>query len=598
MTAKYWGKGPKQWTPGLVSALTLREFDMAPSPSAISAASPSGTHVRHRLTGQNPENPTQLCKWVIHVPEVGYEAIEEPQDEVEPVFDAQNPSSWPVWQQEMPISLVDSMENSLAQSSFSATPTTNLPISTESITQSVQQTPKALETDALRMAIMAGNADSVANVLDAAFRRQSEDDSRSIYPFHLAAAFLDGGNTCCGTLRELVRPRYNLPQRDNVNDLGHTILDSFMISILRSHTSLGPEHVSTDFKPPHRYPGEEKDICGRWDADSPTVQSLFRHGYSRVPTQWKHPFCHSAVQAVCHGLITLFAPGNGPEINSPSGLFTRRCKCCGLELKLGPFHTLVVVAFYLAQLGMAGETLFGPLAVLVCLLRLRGRVSIKAKVSVKGILGAADSELCDHDPIDAIDLLQAVPEGVVAQWSSACQVGWRCILEVLLEARRWEHQTSLGEDASPSPEPEEDLMSCPIDLTSCPIDLQFDKDFHSEDGLNLPAGCPISSLLWATIQTELLTYRRVQQTDRWISDRFSMEALCAWLTGDTETFETALVQEGLMEWKTHEGPCCGWFDYGEVFLPVASEVCTKHFMNMDVYGRASFIHRLDIFDWG
>lgn len=589
MTAKYWGKGPKQWTPGLVSALTLGEFDMAPSPSAINAASPSGTQVRHQLTGQNPENPTQLCKWVIHVPEVLYEAIKEPQDEVEPVFDAQNPSSWPAWQQEMPISLVDSMENSLAESSFSATPTTSLPISTESISQSVQQTPEALAIDALRMAIMAGNADSVINVLNAAFRRPSENDSRSIHPFHLAAAFLDGGNTCCGTLHELVRSEYNLPLRDNLNDLGHTILDSFMISILRSHTSLGPERVSTGFKPPHRYPGEEKDICGRWDADSPTIRSLFRHGYSRIPTQWKHPFCHSAVQAVCHGLITLFARGIGPEINSPSGLFTRRCKCCGLELKLGPFHTLVVVAFYLAQLGMAGETLFGPLAVLVCLLRLRGRVSIEAKVSVKAILGGAGSELCDHDPIDAIDLLQAVPEDVVAQWSSACQVGWRCILGVLLEARRWEHQTSLGEDASPSPEPKEDVIRCPIDL-------QFDLEFHSEDDLNLPAGSPISSLLWATIQTELLTYRRVQPTDRWISDRFSMEALCAWLTGDTETFETALVQEGLMKWKTHEGPCCGWFNCHDVFIPVASEVCTEHFMNMDVYGRASFSYRPDIFD--
>jgi hypothetical protein len=66
-----------------------------------------------------------------------------------------------------------------------------------------------------------------------------------------------------------------------------------------------------------------------------------------------------------------------PRIDSVSGLFVRRCNNCGLELKLGPLHPLVVVAFYLAHLGMPGETLLGALAILVCLLSHGADASLK-----------------------------------------------------------------------------------------------------------------------------------------------------------------------------------------------------------------------------
>jgi len=409
----------------MVSALTLGEFEMA-TPASI-------THALSEDTGNHRANPTQLCQWVIHVPSLSFEAIPEPEVDDEPMFDIQNPNSWSPWQQPTPLSLVDSMNDSLVQNTFSATPTANLPVSTESISESVQQDPQALILDALRMSIMAGNPDTVSSALGDT--DMEEEEIGSINPFHLAAAFLDGGNTCCGTFWEFVEAFPGLPQNCYVNDLGHTILDSLMISILRSHTILSPEHVSMAFEPPHRYPGEEKDICGRWDADSPIIRSLFRHGYARIPTELKHPFCHSSVQAVCHCIIAMFASPLKPNINFPSGLFTRRCGHCGLELKLRPLHTLIVVAFYLAQLGLPGETLFGPLAILVCLLRLGMCVSTTANISVNAILGNTETDICNHDHIDASGLLQAVPEHVVAQWSPACRTGWRCISEVLLEAQ-------------------------------------------------------------------------------------------------------------------------------------------------------------------
>jgi hypothetical protein len=412
------------------------------------------------------------------------------------------------------------------------------------------------------------------------------DDIHNIYPCHLAAAFLDGGNTCCATFGEL-RQFFSMKPRENLNDIGHTILDALMTSILRSHTTLSPEHVSAAFEPPNRYPGEEKDICGRWDADSPIIRSLFRQGYARVPSQWKHPFCHSSVQAVCHSIIAIFASTVRPDINFHSGLFTRRCGNCGLELKLGPLHTLIVVAFYLAQLGMPGETLFGPVAILVCLLRLGANVSMKVMVSVDAILGTAESDICKHDPIDASELLQGVPAPVISEWSPACQTGWKCISEVLLAAREEELEKNMSQGEGHF----EDGEEC---RGSCPLDDQYDMGFHGEGWLNLPSGAPKLSLLWATIQTEMLTYRRTGSNDSWISGNFSMDALRAWLTGDEEAFSTPLVTAGLMDWSDGRS-CCGWLNTdGQCFIPVASEVCTRHFMNMDVYERTTFLPRPDL----
>jgi len=592
VTAKYWGRGPKQWTPELVSALTLGEFSVAPSPTITHRSSPSISAPQG--VDHERDSPTQLCKWVIHVLKVEYSPIPEP--ESEPMFDIQNPNSWTPWQQPMAPSLAESMKESMLENTFSATPKSSLPISAESISQSLRKDPAALVLDALRMAIMAGNPDAVPQIIGES--DLEAEDFFNIYPFHLAAAFLDGGNNCCATFSAFVTSICVEP-RFNVNDLGHTILDSLMVSILRSHTTLGPEHVSKAFQPPNRYPGEEKDICGRWDADSPLVRSLFRRGNARIPTQWKHPFCHSSVQAVYHSIIAIFTPTVKPDINFPSGLFTQRCGQCGLELKLGPIHTLVVVAFYLAQLGMPGETLFGPLAILVCLLRLGARASLSAMVSVDAILGNAETDTCNHNAIDASDLLQTVPGAVVAAWSPTCQSGWKCIAEILLTAREEEGNGTLGQEVAPEEDKDgsdDEANSEDVDppYYSCPFDYAFDAGIHDE-WLRMPRGTPKSSLLWATIQTELLTYRKVQPGDPWISDNFPMEALRAWLTGEEELFATPLVEEGLMR-RHHDSSCCGWFylPSSEPFMPVAEQVCTSHFMNMDVYERTTFLPQTDL----
>ncbi|KAH6613493.1 hypothetical protein F5144DRAFT_616419 [Chaetomium tenue] len=586
VVAKYWGRGPQmdQWTAGLVSAFTLGSFDIASPASLASAMSPAAAPDRlDKLDG-----PTQLCRWSIHVPSVFYEEIPEESD----------PHSWVAWpldEEALSMSFAESMGRSITNSTFSLTAPNDLPISTESLSQAVQQNPELLRADAWKVAIMAGNVDLLLRL-----HRETKrlpDGIDEIYPFHLAASFLDGGNTCCDmiiTLSSIFESRYLFfHDRD---DLGHTVLDSFMITILRSHTSVSPEHVSARFNPPHRFPGEEKDICGRWDADSPVVRTLFRHGYARVPTKWKHAFCHTAAQAICHSVIAIWGSPASPPIDALSGLFVRRCNSCGLELKLGPLHTLVVVAFYLAHLGMPGETMFGALAVLVCLLSLGAHASLRTVISVEDILGRAKPGRCCHKPMDASDLMRAVPHDLIAHWSTDCQTGWMCILQVLLLARH-DGDPNLQQDADSGQESDSDEFegNSNADSEEDSHDAPQNHDCGLEwrglrahtEWLKLPCGNPKLGLLWATIQVELLTYRRINTADSWLSSRFSMGALKAWLEGTSSEFHIPLVEGGMM--RNHS--LCGWFRCRDFVCPVAEEVCKEHFMNMDVYDRATFLER-------
>ncbi|KAK3899067.1 hypothetical protein C8A05DRAFT_18446, partial [Staphylotrichum tortipilum] len=608
VVAKYWGRGPRvgQWTLGLVSAITLGSFLDIGTPATLApGTSPAVAHDGpHSL-----DSPTQLCRWSIHVPNIRYTQVAEPVVDVQDGFDIQDPRSWAEWPRDEaghPASFARSMQEAITDSSFSLVPTDQLPIATESILQAVQRDEEQLQVDAWKVAIMAGNLELLDSLIDSPVPSGID----GIYPFHLAASFPDGGKTCCGVFRWLQHAlgvMYH--RRHEHDDLGQTVLDTFMIVILRSHTSVSPEHVSTRFNPPHRFPGEEQDICGRWDPVSPPVRTLFRHGYSRIPTSWKHAFCHSAAQAICHSLIAILAAPIRPPIDSPSGLFVRRCNNCGLELKLGPLHTLVVVAFYLAHRGMSGETMFGALAILVCLLSLGADASLMTMMSVEDILGQAEHGRCCHKLMDASDLLEAVPHDFVAQWTTDCQTGWRCIQQVLLLAKSAGDDVPQQDDASDSTsDSEQDVTSdgssdsgregCEGSNHGDQERVQFCRlccPLENEEfgPLNLPCGGPKLGLLWATIQIELLTYRRINIGDPWISGRFSMDALKTWLEGGSLEFLTPLVESRMM--KKHS--CCGWFLGPDFVCPIAEEACKEYCMNMDDYDRGSFVPRPDHIDY-
>ncbi|KAK4676464.1 LOW QUALITY PROTEIN: hypothetical protein QC764_0060650 [Podospora pseudoanserina] len=115
-------------------------------------------------------------------------------------------------------------------------------------------------------------------------------------------------------------------------------------------------------------------------------------------------------------------------------------------------------------------------------------------------------------------------------------------------------------------------------------------ELHDE-WLKWPRPKPKLALLWATIQAELLTYRRIKIGDGWMSENFSMTALNDWLEGKSATFKTPLVERDMLkEYST----CCGWFLCAGFPTPTAGDVCETHFMNMDIYDRTTFHPQQDI----
>ncbi|KAF5975150.1 hypothetical protein FCOIX_7877 [Fusarium coicis] len=586
--AKNWGQ--ETANPNPITSFSLTQQTRNPNspwtPSAFLnlSSEPSSPEVSSATNISVP--PTQLCKWTIHISYDAYVWVDSTETATSP--NSQPPAD--PWLS----SFVDSLHQSMVSDDFTATPKTDLPLAHDLITRSLEENPAALKLDAWKLAIMAGNIELLSQL--SKWGREVPKGIEALYPFHLAATFLNGGKQCClviTRLGQILPPDFAF--FNNIDDHGHTILDALVLAVLRSHTSIEPGDESYRLNPPNRFPGEENDICGRWDAETPSVRELFRQGYARIPTRWKHPFCHTAAQAVCHSIVAIFASPASPNINTQSGLFVRRCTECGLELKLGPLHTIVVAAFYLSQSGMPGETLFGALAIMVCLIVLGVDVSIKANISVEEILKSSDAGQCRHTQISPLDLMKAVPENVIETWSESCRVGWGCLTGVLALAVSQPDKEQSGRCHRSSSPWRDEWPGTPTSSFSESSDdashwNTFQGRYHN-DWLELPCNGPRIGLLWASIQTELLTYRRVRDGDSWISENFCMKALKTWLEDDDIELSMPLVQNQMFKEHTR----CGWFGEAEEFLcPIAEEVCTEHFMNMDIYSRTSYLEQPDL----
>ncbi|KAM0242835.1 hypothetical protein ACHAP5_007169 [Fusarium lateritium] len=576
----------KNWNYRLSVPLTI------PSPAHISqewnAASPWTPSVFIDLPSSPLVDitmpPTQLCRWAIHVPRIKYEPI--PAEQYDSMRDT--------------FSFIESLQEAITSGSSAVGGGGDLPICHEVFSQSLEHNPAALRSESLRLAIMAGNFELLEGLLEEILGDPFDEDHDevpqeilSIHPYHLAASYINGGGPCCMVLYTLATylPRSYL-FRNNSDNLGHTVLDSLMVSILRSNSSVRPEIVNHEFGTLSRFPGEEKDTCGRWDADSPEVRELFSKGYARIPPSWKHPFCHSAVQAVCHALVIIFGSRASPDINSLSGLFLRRCTECGMELRLGPIHSLIVTAFFLGKSGMNGETLFGPMAILVCLISLGADVTLRAHISIEEIIGiSTEMGQCNHTSLSPAELMQVVPARVIQNWTDDCQVGWSCLFQVLLQAQAVEREINVNTNASAECEEMNETDSS--DGSQAPDCGPYCKlEYHNFSKIKCTR--PVIGLTWATIQAELVTYRRVAENDPWISSNFPIGALNDWLKHNTEMFESPLVRDQIL--KSYSP--CGWFspenDREGMVWPMAENVCRTRFDIMDDYKRSSFIYEIDL----
>ena len=534
------------------------------------------------LSGATQE-PSSLCRWSIHLPDMNYKGIQSPPQHPVHDFDLEDEETWPRWDgthksENAIVKLSDGLENN----GFSNVRPDDLPIAVSHIARAAKRSPIELQVEALGFSIMSRNVDLVE---DLAEKCSGSIDSSGLYPFHLAVSYLDGSRTCCNVLGSLLSTCPRSLRKLDVNDLGHTILDNLMISIIKAHTSCSPDVVDVIFKKDRLFAGEEVNVCGRWDADSSCIRTLFANGMSAIPFNWKHMFCHTSVQTICHCIWMIYGLPGAPDINKPSGLFVKRCLYCGLKMELFPIHTLVLVGYHLSRSGCAGETLFGILACLLCLLSNDADPLLKADISVQALLGIEELDGCSHEELDPTELAEAIPAELIMTWSTELRTGWHVICKVLRHSRAvW----NLAEYSQSEMEIDDNASSDTNFTEECPTGESHEGNYFKESR--------ILGSLWAATQTELLTYRRLEEGDPWISKNFSMDALNKSLDKGDQLLIN-LMQKHMM--RPH--CACGLFlkeslDMS-VTLPCVDEAAAYYFSNLEDWKRTTYLHMPDILEY-
>lgn len=574
-TAKHWGRGPQRWTADLLRFDAINVVSPAPLP-----ASPRmnfGAANFQPDPARVPENPnlkrtvylpSQLCRWSIHYSYIQYEPLKSRTPSPEPNPNPLDETSWKNWpsssdQQPCQKRLLDS----LARNDFSDIKVEDLPIAIPQIAKTLEGPNNGLLEEAFGFGVMARNP-RVLRDLD----KEIETDEQlekvcELNPLHLAASYLDGSKTCCFIFKQLLDMELDLALISR-NTLGHTIFDNLILAILKAHTSITPGAIDDGLRNEKRFPGEEVDICGRWDADSDCVRELLKAGDSSIPFEWKHKFCHTSVQVICH-CIGFLLRSDPRTLKLPSGLLIKYCVYCGLKMQAQPLHTIVLTAIFLAHFGAKDEDLFGILAVLLTVLRLGANPLQTADVSISALFpneaGNADQTGCSHKNYTPLELASRVPSRFIDSWSSKARTGWEIFCCVLrLSEQTWE----------PSEMPLEDE----------PIIGDMCEEGHDYETRNCFGETRELALLSGAVEAEYLTYRRLAEGDPWLSPNFDMDAIRKSLVKG-EMPKIAFFENDMV----HPVCDCGHFDAGYESMPGAQGIMKYHFSNLEDWSRTTFI---------
>jgi hypothetical protein len=581
-TAKSWGRGPKNWT-----ALTL---DFEQFKNSTRRSLPSTPSDASRSPGSRPQEvskPLSLCRWLIHInQELDDEFYENtPSPETPDHNDPRDESSWTAWPEDFQNpSFNTRLRDALEHNDFSTIESKKLPVAIPHIAAAARRSGSELLEETLGFAIMGRNIGLIETTLLKI--REANISIAPIHPLHIATSYLDGFRSCCDVLHILlVSARSSELEEMYTNDRGHTVLDNLMLAILKSHSSITPQSLCETLRDVPRFPGEEVDICGRWDADSDCIRQLYASGTTTYPSSWKHKFCHTSVQTICHCIMQIFSHARRQLRNSGSGLYLSQCFACGEPLKFQPLHTLVLTTFHLACSACDGEDLFGMVACLLCLVACGVDPEQTASISVRSLVGGEHSEdQCDHEEMTPSDLSQRLSlTAVELPWSNDVLIGWSVFCSILnsCDAMRKEPE-GLDEDEIEewyyrraervnnfigSNEPSRELS-------------ELHRGFHSEYGFQ---DRPDLATLWAAIQTEILSYRRLDEDSSWISENFNMEDLLSSLK-DQNHASVKLIEDGVL--NTH---CiCGWLHPANGLISTLQGVCTEYIANLDVWDRATY----------
>jgi hypothetical protein len=578
-TAKYWGQGPRNWFADILG-FGADGVAIFPIPSSYHSPSDRTVHSPHGQTSGVAEwniktatcIPSPLCHWTIHVEEPDYEPLPNPHLLEHGAMDPAYPETYQQWPNEWTIpSYSERLRNALESNDFSNIPTHRLPAAIPEALQVAKRDPADLAPESLGFAIMSRNVEMVSRLL------KTRPEAKDIDVFHLATSYLDGSKACCEIVR-IISSYYPLRQH-YTNGLGHTVLDNLMLAILKGHSSCGPDRVDDAFKGQSRFAGEEVDICGRWDAESECIRELLAKGIHQIPFQWKHKFCHTSVQTICHCISSLWGISSAPDINTCSGLFVRRClqPHCGLKMQMSPLHTLVMVMFQISSHGCDEEDLFGAAAVLLCLLRHGANPSLRSTLSITSLIGANPSancepgpDGCEHKALSPLELASAIYSLKNTEWTKKLRLGWQTFGEIL----RYSQDVWVQRQSQEPP-------------------LSFEKGDSRRVCRDCKNGCRENhlgkdgrlGLLRAIINTELVTYRRLDVGQPWNSDNVSLESMLESLQNNCQP-DLPLVRDKMMK----PSCCCGSFlEQPSDHYLTPDSACAFYFSNMEDWSRTTYL---------
>jgi hypothetical protein len=615
VTAKHWGHGPKRWT----AHDLWRDFQSAASPALLPPTPPAHSANIHPQSSElEPHTTTQawmpspLCRWSIHIDmdehghieRLGEDAQEDPGDPLSQPW----PESW------CTEPLGDKLQVGLESNSFSTVQAAQLPIDLGIISQAARKSEDQVWREGLGFAIMGRNFDLLKRML----RPESHEDRmklstrdiQGIHPAHLAATYLDGGKTCCQIMRllcyNLSGPGHGLTDRDSK---GHTVFDALMLRILRSHSDTPLEVVDNNLKGVRGHAGEESDICGRWDAETDSYRRLVGGGSSKVPLSWKHKFCHTSVQAICHCIKIL------SEYPQPatSGLFLRHCPDDKRTLELSTPHAMVLTALQLLKHGLDGEDLFGMICSLFQLTVSGANGSVdfsRSLVSIHLLQEGVNHAGCIHEAEALTPFELAMRVDVIARQCGSLEArkGWTAfvlVLERIEEQHRWVsegHPPPGYEDVHQAIrqkyEDQNDIFDDGLELD----ESLLTQEIFFDDELDFPSACFHMEFsnnnrafgrniylghIWAACQAELLTYRRQQESHPWLSQHLSIDAILHCLRTEDPNALPHVKNDMLKPYCA-----CGLYP-GDYELTLREDACTSYFSNLDDWHRTSFIPVVD-----
>ena len=568
---KYWGRGPASWHASELNFPTIVPQRSTPIASPFTSSevrSPPVFRIQSpgEKSGRLP-TPSALCRWSVHCSkeQLAFEDDEGMISEFERLSlqdrqgeDPADESTWKPWPTEwLQRPYHQRLHEAVSTNECSDIAAECLPVA---LPRALQQDDRAdvLQEEGLGFAIMAGNADLVEDLIE----RIPKSHRFKTYPLHLALSYLNGSKTCCLIVDSLLE-RFPL-LASSVNHLGYSVLDSLMLTLLKSHTSLAPGAVDAALRGDKSFPGQEIDMCGRWDVESDCYRQLLQSGITSIPDEWKHKFCNTSIQTICHCLDAISERDFQPFWGL-SNLFSLHCENCGLQMKLSWLHIPVLIAFKLAEVGFEAEDLIGVIAILSNVLQVYYGVFNPSKTDPDEIMSLVEQpceyvplsiyneflldntgsgkDHCCHRRMSAFEFSDSITREQTNKWATQTKTGWEIIWHILRIAINGE-------------EPEE------IRYETCAE--------HGFFELN-----PNLAELWGAVHAEFLTYRRLNDSDSWTSPNLDLQAVLHSLACGNDLSAGPITDIPLMKTICN----CGMFS-GNWHWTTAEDASAEYFSNL------------------